>query len=162
MTPNVDSANRRSKHDHGSTTGSELADAFRIRAFRRWDVNNHADVLAAATGQRDDVVQHEIVIGVHVSNALSVNGAIGDYAIAAALLERARDAIKAYKIRPGKTLTVPGRDVGMPGCTRLTVEGPVERTDFAVSIIDRVRAELDEQHPVEAEHARANKARIEL
>lgn len=146
MTPDVNSANRRSKHDHGTPAGTEIADAWRIRAF---------DLVGA--------IVYEITIAVRASNALSVNGSIGDYAAVSALLDNARDAVRAYKIRPGKMLTVPGKDLGLPiPCARLTVEGPVDRVELTTTTIDRVRAELDEQHPLEAEHARAAKARIQI
>lgn len=146
MTPDVESANRRSKHDHGTPAGDALAEACRVRAF------DLAGAIAA-----------ELVIAVHASNKLGVSGTLGDYATVAALLANARDAVKAHRIQPGKTLTVPGRDVGMPFvCSRITVEGPIDYLEFTLSVLDRVRAELDEQHPLEAEHARTNKARIEI
>lgn len=146
MIPDVNNANRRSKHDHATAMGAVVVDAFRIRAH------------AVAGG-----IACELVIAVHASDQLSVNGLIGDYALVASMLENARDAVKANRLQPGKMLRVPGRDVGMPvPVSRITVEGPVDQLERTLAIFDRVRAELDEQHPLEAEHARTRQARIEI
>lgn len=120
----------RSRLDHGTEAGDR----------ERWKY-------AIKVIGLDGVLSHQIVVKIHASNALSVEGAINDQQIALDILDNARDALGGYHTKG--SLIVPGKDVTIGGLQvrQVTIEGdgPDDRA-YMRACLDNAKEAIRDMH----------------
>lgn len=120
----------RSRIDHGTLSGDKIRWTFAVQVIGV-----------------DGMMTHELCVHIHVSNALSVTGAIGDLAIAEAILDNAKDAVASYHQRKGG-LQVPGKDVtiGELAVRQVNVLGPIEERAYTIAVLDNAKSAIRDMH----------------
>jgi len=96
-------------------------------------------------------VLRELVILCRMSGAIGVRGNITATDVDV-LLDNAKDAVNAHRVRSDAPLSVPGKDVAIPGLAvhKMTVVGPIGERVYTLAVIECARKILHDMHAIKA------------
>lgn len=123
-----------SRPDHMTSDGDRVSHDYTIRAL-----------------DHDGKILRELVILCRMSGAIGVRGNIAAPEIDV-MIDNAKDAVNAHRMRPGKPLSVPGKDVAIPGLAvhRMTITGPIEEREYTIAVLECARKILLDMHAIRA------------
>lgn len=130
--PDLIKGNRDTLPDHMSSSGDTVAACFIIDAI----------------GENDQVL-HALKVTLYASRALSVEGHCGNEEFETTLFDHAIDELRGFHVSARPQLSIPGKDVSLPGLKVKTVNvygTHIDVAPFAVAVIEDAKKTLSNSY----------------